>query len=245
MNIPSYLLFFFLALVCEIIGTIGGFGSSVFFVPMAGWFFDFKTVLGITGLMHVFSNSSKLILFRKHIEWKLFLRVGLPSIVLVVAGAWLSQYIQIDHADLYLGIFLVVLSVALLILPKIKIAPTLFNSIAGGGVAGFAAGLMGTGGAIRGIVLSAFKLEKNIFIATSAAIDLGVDVSRTIIYLGNDYLDFKLIWMIPILVGISFIGSWIGKLILNRIPQKIFQIIVLILILVIGIASLVRHFLEF
>lgn len=245
MNILSYLLFFLLSFICEIIGTIGGFGSSVFFVPMAGWFFDFKTVLSITGLMHVFSNSSKLILFRKHIEWKLFLRVGLPSIVLVILGAWLSQYIQIDHADLYLGVFLIVLSVIILILPKIKIAPTLFNSITGGGIAGFAAGLMGTGGAIRGIVLSVFKLEKNIFIATSAAIDMGVDVSRTIIYLGNDYLDFKLIWIIPLLVGISFIGSWIGKLILNRIPQKIFQIIVLILILIIGIASLVRHFLEF
>ncbi|MCX7743204.1 MAG: sulfite exporter TauE/SafE family protein [Flavobacteriales bacterium] len=244
MNNLSYLLFFFLALISEIIGTIGGFGSSVFFVPMAEWFFDFKTVLCITGLMHVFSNSSKLILFRRHIEWKLFLKIGLPSIVLVIIGAWLSQYIQIEHADLYLGIFLIVLSVVLLILPKIKIAPTLINSITGGSIAGFTAGLMGTGGAIRGIVLSAFKLEKNVFIATSAAIDMGVDISRTIIYLWIYYLNFKLIWIIPVLLIISFIGSWIGKLILHHIPQKIFQLIVLILILIIGIASLLRHYID-
>ena len=117
MNWISYLFFFLLALLSEVIGTIGGFGSSVFFVPMAGWFFDFRTVLGITGLMHVFSNSSKLILFRKHIQWKLFLQVGIPSIVMVIGGAWLSKFIQIDHTDLYLGIFLVILSALLLILP--------------------------------------------------------------------------------------------------------------------------------
>lgn len=192
--------------------------------------------------MHVFSNSSKLILFRKHIQWKLFLQVGIPSIVMVIGGAWLSKYIQIDHADLYLGIFLVILSALLLILPRLQLAPTLFNSIAGGGMAGFAAGLMGTGGAIRGIVLSAFKLEKNIFIATSAAIDMGVDLSRTAIYLGSDYMSFDLFWMIPVLAVISFIGSWIGKWILMKIPQAVFQYIVLFLILSIGILSLVRHF---
>jgi uncharacterized protein len=37
-------LFFLIALLSEIVGTIGGFGSSVFFVPLAGLFFDFHTV---------------------------------------------------------------------------------------------------------------------------------------------------------------------------------------------------------
>ena len=41
-------LFFLIALLSEIVGTIGGFGSSVFFVPLAGLFFDFHTVLALT-----------------------------------------------------------------------------------------------------------------------------------------------------------------------------------------------------
>jgi uncharacterized protein len=36
-------LFFLIALLAEVVGTIGGFGSSVFFVPLAGLFFDFHT----------------------------------------------------------------------------------------------------------------------------------------------------------------------------------------------------------
>ena len=37
-------LFLFLAFLSEIVGTVGGFGSSVFFVPMAQFFLEFKTV---------------------------------------------------------------------------------------------------------------------------------------------------------------------------------------------------------
>jgi len=52
-----------LAYLSEIIGTIGGFGATVFLVPPAGFFFDFHAVLAITGIIHVFSNASKLFLF--------------------------------------------------------------------------------------------------------------------------------------------------------------------------------------
>ena len=48
----SVFVFFLLALLSEVVGTIGGFGSSVFFVPLAGFFFDFHTVLALTSILH-------------------------------------------------------------------------------------------------------------------------------------------------------------------------------------------------
>lgn len=68
-------LFFFPALLSEIAGTVGRFGTAVFFVPLVGFFFDFKTVLGLTGLLHVFSNIAKLVLFRRYIQWPLILEL--------------------------------------------------------------------------------------------------------------------------------------------------------------------------
>ena len=50
------------AFLSEVIGTIAGFGSSVFFVPLAGLFFDFHTVLALTSILYVFSNAAKLVL---------------------------------------------------------------------------------------------------------------------------------------------------------------------------------------
>ena len=47
LSLDRALLFLALALLADVAGTLGGLGSSVFFVPMAGFFFDFETVLGI------------------------------------------------------------------------------------------------------------------------------------------------------------------------------------------------------
>ena len=67
--------FLLLALLAEIAGTVGGFGSSVFFVPIANFYFDFQSVLGITALFHLASNVSKLGLFRGGIDRGLLLRL--------------------------------------------------------------------------------------------------------------------------------------------------------------------------
>ena len=61
----GFYLFLLLALLAEIVGTISGFGSSILFVPLASYFIDFKLVLGITAVFHVFSNLSKIFLFQK------------------------------------------------------------------------------------------------------------------------------------------------------------------------------------
>ena len=51
-------LFFLIAFLSEIVGTIAGFGSSVFFVPLAGFLFGFHEVLALTSILHVFSNTA-------------------------------------------------------------------------------------------------------------------------------------------------------------------------------------------
>ena len=47
MGIENLLYFVLLSVIAEIIGTVGGFGSSLLFVPLAGFFLDFHSVLGI------------------------------------------------------------------------------------------------------------------------------------------------------------------------------------------------------
>ena len=173
-------LFFLIALLSEIVGTIGGFGSSVFFVPLAGLFFDFHTVLALTSILHVFSNAAKLVLFGRHVRWRLLLLLGIPSVVCVILGALLSTKLQFKYTELILGLFLIGFSVLFYCKPLIKLRPDNLNAVSAGGIAGFLAGVIGTGGAIRGLALAAFDLKKGVFVATSAAIDSGVDFSRMI-----------------------------------------------------------------
>ncbi len=232
--------FLLLALLAEFLGTIGGFGSSLLFVPIASYFFDFHTALGITASFHVLSNLTKIALFKKGFHKNLVIWMGIPAVVFVSIGAYLSKYINTSWLELALGFFLLFTALLFFFKPKNELEPTHRFAFTGGAISGFIAGLIGTGGAIRGLALSAFALETNAFIATSALIDLGIDGSRTIVYLYNGYMQFDLLYLLPPLLVISFIGTYLGKKVLDKLPQLYFKKIVLLLIMATGVSMLVK-----
>ncbi|MAO07657.1 MAG: hypothetical protein CL596_02980 [Alteromonas sp.] len=234
--------FLVLALLAEIIGTIGGFGSSVFFVPIGNFYFDFYTVLGLTAVFHLSSNVSKIFLFKKGINRFLLLYIGVPSVIFVILGGYLSKIIATTFLEVILGVFLIALSLLFLVKRNLIIKPEKKQSILGGALSGFTAGLLGTGGAIRGLTMAAFNLEKSVFIATSAFIDLMIDFSRTVVYYQNGYITYQEVKYIPFLFLIGLVGTFIGKKILNYIPQERFKTISLILVLLIGIFTLLNFY---
>lgn len=231
-------LFILLALLAEILGTVGGFGSSLFFVPIASYFLDFQSVLGVTALFHVSSNLSKIAFFRKGFDKQLLISIGIPAVIFVISGAFISKYINPKMLEIALAIFLIGTSLVFLFFKKLSIKPTTTNSVIGGSFSGLIAGLLGTGGAIRGLTLAAYNLKMEVFIATSAIIDLAIDSSRSIVYSYNGYVHKHDLYLIPILFLVSIIGTFIGKKILGRISEAQFKSIVLVLILITGIVTL-------
>lgn len=242
LSTENYSLFIFLALISEIIGTVSGFGSSILFVPIASLFFDFKTVLGITAVFHVFSNLSKIALFRNGINRQVAIKLGVPAVLFVIIGALLTTIIPVEELTVIMDIILVLLAVYLMANFNTTVKQTNQNLYAGGIASGFLAGIAGTGGAIRGITLAAFGLPKDVFIATSALIDLGVDSSRAIIYIFNGYFAASLIILIPFLVGISIAGTWLGKIILNYTSEKVFRYLVLAVVIITSGFQLAKYF---
>jgi uncharacterized membrane protein YfcA len=238
--LENLFLFILLALLAEIFGTLGGFGSSLFFIPIASYFLDFHSVLGITALFHVSSNLAKIAFFRKGFDRKLIISVGVPAILAVILGAFLSKFIETKILEIILAIFLITVSSVLLLFKKLTVKPTLSNSIMGGTFSGLFAGLLGTGGAIRGITLASYNLRIDVFIATSAIIDLAIDSSRSVVYSLNGYVHKHDLYLIPILLIVSIAGTYIGKLILTRVSEQQFKFIVLILVFVTGIVTLLK-----
>lgn len=238
------LIFLLLALLAEVVGTIGGFGSSVFFVPIANFYFDFQSVLGLTAIYHLSSNISKIVLFKQGLDKRLLLYIGVPSVLFVIIGGWASKFVNAEHLEIVLGVFLIALSAVFLIFPSWVIRASNKNAVTGGVLSGFSAGLLGTGGAIRGLTMAAFNLEKSAFIATSAFIDFMIDFSRTFVYYANGYIHAHDAIYLPFLIVIGVVGTMIGKKILVRIPQEKFKRLSLGLILLIGIVTIVKVVLQ-
>lgn len=229
-------IFFFLsAFVSEIIGTIAGFGSSTVFLPLALFFFDFKTALVLVALLHIFGNLGRVSFFKSGLDKHTVLMFGVPSVLLSLVGALMVPYIPQDLLKNILGIFLIAYAVLSLWKEDLRVKESFFNSVLGGSLSGFLAGLIGTGGALRGAFLTAFGLPKEKYIATAAAIALAVDLTRIPVYFAQSFLSSQYYFYIPFLFLIALLGSFIGKQIVSQVPQKTFRKIVLVTILLIGI----------
>ncbi len=97
------LLFLALLFFAEVLGTIGGFGSSMLVMPLAGSFLPFDQALGLTAVFHVFSNAAKIILFRQGVDRRLLVWLGVPAVILfgvpAVKDATGTDAASPDHED--------------------------------------------------------------------------------------------------------------------------------------------------
>ena len=223
------------AFVSELLGTLSGFGSSTFFMPIGVLIEKFNFILALTAMLHVFGNVAKLVLFRKSFDFGLFLKLALPSMILAGGGAQLNRYVAFESLKIYLGIFIMLLAVLFFIRRNIIARLSVGKAAAAIGVSGFVTGLLGTGGALRGIALAGLQLEKNSFVALSAGIDVGGDVIRAVIYLKNGYFDWSHWFYIPILLIAAYLGSTGGKFLLSKINQAQFEKVVMVFVFISGL----------
>jgi len=229
-------IFFFLtALFAEIVGTIAGFGSSTILLPLATFFFNFTTALALVAFFHLFGNLSRVGFFRAGLDKETILKFGIPSVIFSIIGVLLVKYVSQDLLKGILGIFLLIYSTTFLLKENLQIKKSLVNALLGGSLSGFLAGLIGTGGALRGAFLNSFNLPKEKYIATSAFIAIIVDATRIPAYLKEGFLQSSYNWYLLILFPIAIVGSFIGKRVVVKVPQKIFKKVILMAILLISI----------
>ncbi|WP_321540506.1 hypothetical protein [Flavobacterium piscinae] len=112
-------------------------------------------------------------------------------------GGFLSKFFDNKILEIVLGIFLISLSLLFLIKDKLIIPPKFNQTVIGGALSGFSAGLIGTGGAIRGITMATFNLEKVFLWQLLQRIDMMIDLSRTVVYFGNGFITKDILWYVP------------------------------------------------
>lgn len=227
-------LFVLTAFLAEVAGTLAGFGSSTLALPIALFIFDFRTALVLVAFLHIFGNFGRIGWFKHGLDRRLILFFGVPSVAASFAGALLIPSISQATLKGLLGLFLVAYAGLSLWRDTLRVPPSNTNAVTGGILSGFLAGLIGTGGALRGAFLTAFDLKKEKYIATAAAIALAVDLARIPVYLSQGFLSTEHYPTVAALFVIAIAGSWAGRKIVDRIPQEAFRKIVLSSLLLIG-----------
>lgn len=235
----STAVFLFASYVAAMAATISGFGSSALLIPVAVLFMDIKTAVFVVAVFHLFNNLFKIKLFWRSIDRQIFMLFGIPSILLAFTGALLISVIPLDGVKVVLGMFLIFYAVFSFIKPKLGVKKTRFIAIMGGSLSGFFAGLIGLGGAIRGAFLNAFRLRKEVYVATSAMIAVVIDMTRVPIYLFTRTVQDKSYYvLLPFLCVMAYFGVVSGKALLKKLNQETFRRIVSVALLAAGVKIL-------
>ncbi|MGB8367532.1 MAG: sulfite exporter TauE/SafE family protein [Candidatus Babeliales bacterium] len=235
----SIIIVSFITLFASFVGTITGFGLSTIMLPTLLLFLPFAQVVLLVSIIHWFHGGLNTLLFRTGIDWHLFAYFGIPGMITTVLGA---RLLGMESQQLlpFLGLFLIAYSLLLLLAPAFQLPHSRVTCLIGGSLSGFFAGIFGMRGTVRSMFLTAFNLPKIVYIATTSMISFAVDSTRMLVYINEGINLDQSLWLgLLFFIPASFLGSYIARSLLHKIPAQSFRTIIAVFLLLIGIRLLV------
>jgi uncharacterized membrane protein YfcA len=222
------------ALFASLVGGVSGYGTGALMplvlVPLVGA----GPVVPIIAISALFSNSSRMTAFLKHVDWRRVAIVLACAVPTCVLGAW--GYTKLTNA----GAALVIGSMLILSVPLRRLLKhhgvQVGNIGLALGAAGYGVVVGGTAGSgvILLSLLMASGLEGAAVIATDAAISIVIGVVKVLVFGGNGTLTPQVV-AFALLIGIVALpGAFLAKAFVERMPVHVHTAILDVVVLVGG-----------
>jgi uncharacterized membrane protein YfcA len=225
-----------LTAVASAVGTTSGFGISTIMIPILAMALSTQEAILLVSIIHWFGNVWNLLLHRTGFDHRLVLLFGVPGVIAAFAGAYLATGVDAELLMRVLGAVLVAYAALLLAKPGFRVRPLARNAVAGGAASGFVAGLVGIGGILRGMALSAFDLTPSAYLSTAAAIGVCVDTARVIAYAaGGSHLSDRHALGLLVFLPVSLVTAVIAKRFVARLSHGAYRTVLMCCFLILGL----------
>jgi len=231
------------AIIAGVIASIVGFGVGSLLTPALALETGIKLAVAAIAVPHLVGAAIRLWSLRGHVDRKVLLRFGITSAAGGLAGALLHGWAGGALMTAVFGVLLAFSGLGELVGWTGRIRFRGAGALAAGGLSGLLGGLVGNQGGIRSAALLGFDLTREGFVATATAIALLVDAARLPVYLWTEGARMLEIW--PTIAWITagvVAGTYAGRRILDRIPEKAFRRAVGAVVLLLGLYMLYRAF---
>lgn len=209
------------------LSAICGGGASLILIPILNLMLPTSVVPFSLTVGTFTSSASRIAVFKKYINWKIFLWFVPFSIPAVLLGAWLLKYVNPLYLQIIVGFFLVA-NLPQLFLKKKEIEneekpyPKYVLAIVGF-FAGFVSGITGAIGLLFNKFYLRYGLSKEEIVATRAANEIFLHLIKLIIYCILGLYSKEAIGLgVAIGVG-AIISSYTVKFILPHISELLFR----------------------
>jgi hypothetical protein len=208
------------------LGNIAAFGINSILLPVAVSIFPFETALALTSIFHMFGNFGRIGFFREELDRRIFILFGSPNIIFTFLGASLVGEFPETILKSILGVILVLYSILGLTGKELRFESKRVYLIIGGSIYGFFSGLVGSGGPLRGAMLSSFGLTGGVYVSTNGGISFLTDVTRVSVYLWNRYLPQDFYLYVPLLFIVAITVGYFSKIAVKRLKTRQFKLVI-------------------
>ncbi len=228
--------------IAFIISTISGGGGALVLVPVLNALIGISNTAPVLNLGTFLGRPARLIIFWKHIHWKVCLYYAPAAILGAIVGSWLFGNFKMEWLQIIVGLFLI----STVFQYRFGKKERSFDMKLGYFVPlGFLVSILGTIIGAMGPVLNPFYLnlglDKEDLIATKTANSFLMGISQI-----GSYAFFGLLqdeyWAYGIALGIgATFGNVVGKKFLSSMKSATFRKLLILLMVISGILLIYRQ----
>lgn len=238
--ILQWSLLFLTGLVASTLAGVTGFGGAAVLLPVLIWIFGPRSAIPILTVAQLIGNGSRVWFNRRELHWRVVGWFALGGVPMALLGGYLFSVAPLPALTRLLGGFLLLVVLwRHLGLKRSKPFPApAFAGIGAG--ASFLSALLGSVGPIMAPFFLAFGLVKGAYIGTEAMSTVVMHVTKLVAYRQTSVLTGLDVLFGLALGPIMVFGSFLGKRIVDRLPEKVFVAIIEIVLVVAGLEFLIR-----
>jgi uncharacterized membrane protein YfcA len=227
------------AFLASTLAAVAGFGGSAVLLPALVLVFGVRDAIPILTVAQLIGNSSRVWFNRRELDLPVVGWFALGGVPAALVGGFLFASAPLSFLTRLLGIFLIIVVVyrhagkgGTARLPR-RAFPFL------GALFSFLSALLGSVGPIMIPFFLAYGLVKGAIIGTEALATVVMHVTKLVAYRSTAILTTRSITVGLALGSIMILGSFVGKKILDRLPERIFIFLIEATLLIAGAGFLV------
>ncbi|HEX6534014.1 MAG TPA: sulfite exporter TauE/SafE family protein [Gemmatimonadaceae bacterium] len=228
------------AFVAATLAAVSGFGGAALLLPALVAVFGVRDAIPILTVAQLIGNGSRVWFNRREVDLAVVGWFAVGGVPLALAGGWLFARAPLAALTRLLGVFLILVVVWRRVRPGPPRRPPLRSFALIGAGASFLSALLGSVGPIMAPFFLAYGLARGAYIGTEALATVVMHVTKLVAYRQAAVLSGAAVLAGLALGPIMVAGSWMGKRIVDRMPERVFVAIVEVTLVAAGLLFLVH-----
>lgn len=234
---PDFLHLLFIAgaaLLASTLAAVSGFGGAAVLLPVLVASFGLREAIPILTVAQLIGNGSRVWFNRHELNWRVVCWFALGGVPTALIGGVIFARAPLPLLTRMLGVFLILVVVWRHVRPMTTAKPPAWSFAIIGAVASFLSALLGSVGPLMAPFFLAYGLVKGAYIGTEALATVVMHVAKLIAYHQSSVLPLHAVLAGLAIGPIMIFGSFLGKRIVERLPEKVFVWIIEATLLIAG-----------